>query len=263
MPNRDREYEYFNRAGKAEWRCKYCPKTYLLSGGTAIISEHLNNRHGIKRDGAQDSRAKNQQKSIKEAMEQSGQHPHKRRKLHHREKGDSLDGGVLEILWVSVIAACSLTFRLVCLDPFRAFLHYLNPDIDVWLPTSPTTVSSWVIRQFQDRKGDMAQQIQSARSKIHISCDLWTSPNSLAILGIIAHFINENGKLQHCTLALKDIIGDHGGENLAKAMMEVLEEWGFVSKLGFFTMDNATNNDVMMRALQRGNLPISASNTTC
>ncbi len=35
-------------------------------------------------------------------------------------------------------------------------------------------------------------------------------------------------------------------------MIEVLDEWGFVSKLGFFMMDNAPNNDTMMRALQRG-----------
>src|SRR6266487_5328499 len=97
----------------------------------------------------------------------------------------------------------------------------------------------------------MIQQIQSAWSKIHISCDLWTSPNSLAILGIIAHFIDEEGTLQHATLALKDIIGDHSGEHLAEAIIEVLDEWGFASKLGFFMMDNAPNNDTMMRALQR------------
>jgi len=35
-------------------------------------------------------------------------------------------------------------------------------------------------------------------------------------------------------------------------MIEVLDEWGFASKLGFFMMDNAPNNDTMMRALQRG-----------
>jgi hypothetical protein len=85
-----------------------------------------------------------------------------------------------------------------------------------------------------------------------ISCDLWTSSNSLAILGIIAHFIDEEGKLQHCTLALKDILGEHTGESLTNAVLEVLDEWAFVSKLGSLTIDNAPNNDTMMRALPRG-----------
>jgi hypothetical protein len=80
---------------------------------------------------------------------------------------------------------------------------------------------------------------QSERSKIHISCDLWTSSNSLAILGVVAHFVTEDGRLQRCVLALKDIIGKHTGENLAQAMVEVLEEWRFASKLGYFVMWNS------------------------
>jgi len=98
----------------------------------------------------------------------------------------------------------------------------------------------------------MKAKIHSARSKIHVSCDLWTSPNSLAILGVIAHYVDEDGNLQHTNLALKSIIGDHTGEHLATAILEVLDDWGFASKLGFIVSDNAALNDMMMRALQRG-----------
>jgi hypothetical protein len=50
-------------------------------------------------------------------------------------------------------------------------------------------------------------------------------------------------------LALKDVIGDHSGENLAKAVIEVLKEWEITSNLGFFVIDNASNNDTIMRAI--------------
>jgi len=53
-------------------------------------------------------------------------------------------------------------------------------------------------------------------------------------------------------LALKSIIGDHTGDHLAKELITVLDEWGFVSKLSYFIMDNAPNNDVMMRSLEHG-----------
>jgi hypothetical protein len=84
------------------------------------------------------------------------------------------------------------------------------------------------MRQFEDQKDQIKLVIWSAQSKIHISCDVWTSPNSLAILGITAHFIDKEGKLQHCTLAITDSLGEHLGESLTKAVLEVLEEWGFI-----------------------------------
>ena len=125
---------------------------------------------------------------------------------------------------MNVLVACSLALRLICIPEFRVFLAYLNSDINVWLPTSLTTIYSWVIRQFEDHKGDIKTRIQSARSKIHISCDLWTSPNSLAILGVTAHFVSKDKSFQHCTLTLKDIIRDYTNEHLQEAILEVLTD---------------------------------------
>ena len=144
----------------------------------------------------------------------------KRRKLWHRVEGQSLDGNILEILWVNVLVAFAL--RLICIPQFRAFLQYINPKVLEFLPTSSNTIREWVLRQYKSRKETMKSKIHSARSKIHISCDLWTSPNSLAILGVIAHYIDKDGALQHTNLALKIIIGEHTGEQLATAIIKVL-----------------------------------------
>ena|SRR6266536_976630 len=104
----------------------------------------------------------------------------------------------------------------------------------------------------------MVTKLKTTRSRIHISYDLWTSPNSLAILGIIAHFVDINSNLQAVTLVLKDIIGDYIGEHLVTAILEVLGDnnWQLLRNLGYFTIDNALNNDTMMRAIQRGNISI-------
>ncbi|KYK57504.1 putative AC9 transposase [Drechmeria coniospora] len=108
------------------------------------------------------------------------------------------------------------------------------------------------MRQYEGQKEKVKQRIQSAKSRIHISCDFWTSPNSLAILGVVAHYVTEDGKLEHCTLALKDIDCEHDGSHLAAAIMEVVDDWGFASKLGYFVTDNASNNDTMMKSLSLG-----------
>ena len=36
------------------------------------------------------------------------------------------------------------------------------------------------------------------------------------------------------------------------AILEVVNKWGFASKLGYFVMDNAGNNDTIMRSLSLG-----------
>ena len=48
-------------------------------------------------------------------------------------------------------------------------------------------------------------------------------------------------------LALRQVIGEHSGENIAKSTTEVILEWGIASKLGYTQMDNAPNNDTMMK----------------
>ena len=77
--------------------------------------------------------------------------------------------------------------------------------------------------------------------------DLWSSPNQLPVLGITAAYVCEDGKLETAVLALRVVEGTHDGENLSKYMMEVIIEWGIASKLGYFNMDNAPNNDAMLR----------------
>lgn len=108
------------------------------------------------------------------------------------------------------------------------------------------------MRQYEDQKEKVKQRIQSAKTRIHISCDLWTSLNSLAILGLVGHYVTEYDQLEHHMLALKDIGSEHDGSHLTAAILEVVNEWGFASKLGYFAMDNAGNNDTMMRSFSLG-----------
>ena len=266
MPDEDRETRYFNqRTGKEEWRCKHCNKTYSCSGGTAAPAKHLTDLppegHGFLRGAPRTAKVTNIRTILEQARHTAEENPQKRRRLND-QYGDSIAPDQLEALYVRFIAACSVPFRLVECPEFRAFLVYLNADIDSWLPDTHATIRKWVMRQYQAQKEKIKQGIQSTKSRIHISCDLWTSPNTLAILGIVAHYVTEDCKLEHHTLALKDIDGEHDGSHLAAAIMEVVNDWGFASKLGYFVMDNASNNDTMMKSLSLGRYyPLFLPNT--
>jgi hypothetical protein len=251
MPDEDPETKYYNSSGKEEWRCKYCSKTYARNGGNSCIKRHLLEKHAKTEKSSRENISAKRQRSIEQALELAETQSFKRRKLNTTcSDGHSLDGGHLEVLYVKFLTACHLPLRLVECPEFRDLLNYINNDIDTWLPTSHTTVTHWVLRQFDSMKQQMKSRLHSARTDIHISCDLWTSPNCLPILGFIGHYISEDGQLESATLALIDIEEEHSGENLARYLQQVVEDWGIGSKLGYIQMDNARSNDTMMREFE-------------
>jgi hypothetical protein len=248
----DMQYVFLNSEGKEEWRCKFCMANYKISGGTGTISDHLKT-YDITKDSEENTRAKNVQIDIAKAIESVQETPQKRRKLNSSNGGSlPLDGDTIEVLYVKFISACNLPLRLVECPEFRAFLHYLNEDIDRWLPTLHNTIRGWVLRQFKIEKDKIRSQLANTKTKIHLSLDIWTSPNNKPILGVIAHYISSAGILEQVVLAMKEIEGNHKGENLAPVLIEVIRDWEIAQKLGYMVMDNASNNDTMMQALSIG-----------
>ena len=107
-------------------------------------------------------------------------------------------------------------------------------------------------RQYDGHEVRIKQIVQPARSRVHISCDLWTSPNSLAISGIVAHCVSEDGQLQHVVLALREIERGHTAVDLVSEVIKVIDDWGIALNIGYFMMDNAPNDDTMIAELSRG-----------
>ena len=81
--------------------------------------------------------------------------------------------------------------------------------------------------------------------------DLWTSLNSLVILSIVAHYISATGNLDNSVLALREVNGEHSSENQAVEILNVINDYSIASKVGYFVMDNVTNNDTMIKELSK------------
>src|SRR6266516_1099627 len=121
-----------------------------------------------------------------------------------------------------VLVAGNLPLTFVELPEFRDFCFLLNQDIESWLPGSHNTARSWIIRQYKVQKLRIKQQISNALSKIHVSCDAWTSLNNLLILGVIAHFILSEKKLKRCVLAIKELYREHTSISIASQVLDVI-----------------------------------------
>lgn len=173
---------------------------------------------------------------------------YKRRRLDSVQS-TTINPSTLEQLFIQWISRCSVSFNIVEISEFRNLLAYLNPEVNNWLPTSHSTIHKWTMRCYDNERNQVIARVQSALSKIHFTVDLWTSPNKLPLVGIIGHYITENGDLCQSVLSLREIHGRHTGENQALIIVKVIAEFGIASKLGYFMMDNATNNDTMIATL--------------
>ena len=89
------------------------------------------------------------------------------------------------------------------------------------------------------------QNLASARM-VHFTFDLWSSPNHRAFLGIVGHWVGADGKLHGTLLGLRRFHGSHTGINQAEHFWEVIKFYELETKIGYFTLDNASNNDTAL-----------------
>ena len=50
-------------------------------------------------------------------------------------------------------------------------------------------------------------------------------------------------------LVIKEVKGNHSGENIAKYVIKVIKDYKIKKQLSYFVIDNANNNDTLMATL--------------
>ena len=93
-------------------------------------------------------------------------------------------------------------------------------------------------RIFESKIDVVRAELGTALTKIHLSFDLWTSPNRLSIMAVFAHFIDKVGCQQSRLLALRRQFGTHSGENLAHTLFGIVQTWGIGERVGTVMSDN-------------------------
>ena len=231
--------------------CNRCPKSYSITGGTANMARHLKKQHAI--DLATSATA---EKRIREgttidmAILRGAEANIKANEQRRREMmGIGLDKATLEYLYLQWTISHDVAFNQVRDTYFRTFLDYVNPVANRMLPDSDSTIKTHAEGLFAEGKQRLRHILATALSDIHITCDMWTSPNHLGLLAVIAHFTSE--KPEHCTvtLALKELQGEHSGENQAGVVLDVLNDYEIRNKLGYMVMDNVGSNDTLINAV--------------
>src|SRR5438046_3371464 len=127
---------------------------------------------------------------------------------------------------------------------------YLDPKSTSAL-MSDRTITRHITKYFETAKAASKERLSLAQSRIHISYDLWTSPNHKAMIAIVAHWMMEDYDMKSALLAIREVHREHSGENIANVVYSVMKEYDIHSKFGYFVGDNATNNNTSIEFLDQ------------
>ena len=201
----------------------------LIINGISSIHSHFRSKHNIDQSGKVIER----ESSARVSMASSG--------LEEFIFQSTLDK--FKLLLIQWIIFCHISFLQIENKYFHNLLTFLSTALGSFLP-SRNTFCCWVLEEFKIRKLRLRKTLRKARSKIHLSFNLWTSPNFYSIIAIVAHFIDSKGHRQTKLLAIRQLKGEHSGENIAASVLQVIREYRIQRHIGFFVLDNASSNDV-------------------
>jgi len=144
-----------------------------------------------------------------------------------------------------------ISFSQVESKHFRQMMVYVDAVLDSsnFLPQSGNTIRDWVLKDFGRCKEQVLKQLAETEGQIHLSFDLWTSPNSLALLGVVAHWMSKDKQLQTTLLGLRRLKGAHTGENMSAVVLDVIHTFQTENRIGYFVLDNAESNDTCIKHL--------------
>ena len=134
-------------------------------------------------------------------------------------------------------------------DCFRELLFMLAPALRAYLAHCGSTIRRWIASEFKRQQQHIQEELSTAKSRIHITLDLWTSPNYLGLCGVVAHYLGKDLKVKSCLIGLRRIRGSHSGENIAEVVKDVLVEYNIISNLGYFCTDNDVTMDKSIRLI--------------
>jgi len=243
------EYEIQNskKEGKKPrvWVCNHCTAFHSYTvNGSQHIKDHLKRTHKI-----HENQTTPQPMLIAERLRQ--QHAPAQVDSRLLAEGDKMviHKRKFEEALVAFLCCAHIAFNIVENEFFVALLTTSSNFLPDVLPNSHNTAKDWAMVLYQKRKLRVKELLQKARSNIHLSFNLWSSPNHYSFNAVVAHFVTFDYKIASVLIGFRNLLGVHSGENIAASVQEVVQEYEIQSRLGCFVLDNAYSNDTAVEAL--------------
>ncbi|KAJ6436596.1 hypothetical protein O9K51_10838 [Purpureocillium lavendulum] len=227
-------------------------KEYGIANAHNRVRDHLRDKHCIRISETRTAKMIGQQNAIDRLFEQQAarQEGHDIEQEHHLLA--AVDDELYNQALVNLLTAHSLPHSLVEWPEWYAMLHTVNYMAPGVVTQSRGQVPKLLEASFITHREKLRSKLKSSLTQVHFSIDIWSSPNHHSLLGIVAHFIDrECRQLRKALLALRELEGAHSGEAIAETFLTVIDSYGLHGQVGYFTLDNAYNNDTMLQAIAK------------
>ena len=139
---------------------------------------------------------------------------------------------------VDFIAEDLMPLHLVESQWFQKLLSLLDPQYT--LP-SRKHLSKTLLRNKYDRPKAVVIEHLTTVTTLSLTIDLWSNRQMRSYLGITAHYITGNWKLEHIVLGCNRVQGRHTAENIQFWYDEVVSDFGISEKVKHIITDSGSN----------------------
>lgn len=246
------------------WLCKVCsfakrspgdPYT-LLATNPENVYKHLAGKHKIFSEDPEQAAKYKPRKLTPQGQPAIDAFTRKRKAEEAFEQSQiaQFDKAKFRRLIVNWLAETNLPFTAASSPALHAAFHYVNPQVTIQqaMPGS-RAVRKQILCDYHKYKSRVIEALARSPGQVHIAFDGWTSRNRHGFFAINAQFLDSTTfEPKKILLNLPHMEGNHTGVNIAAQVTEVLREFGLVTnprQLGYFTVDNASNNDTALAEL--------------
>lgn len=227
--------------------CKHC--IAWSAQNTTNLRQHLQAKHGITVT-SQSRRIDTSSNTTLQSLYEKAMVVNQTSELDAQILKRALSKEIITQAIVSLIVAENLSFRIVESPYFHTLCKALNPAASNEVISSHSTIKEHIRKSWLFHKDIVRKKLQSSRSVIHLSIDVWTSPNQKLFLAVCAHFVDlESETLQKALIGLP-FISSHHATTQYKALFYVLQDYDILSKIGTIISDNAPTNDKLCKILE-------------
>ena len=145
-----------------------------------------------------------------------------------------------------MIVVDELSFKFVENQGFRDFISEAQPRFKV---PSRVTIAKDCMNMFKQEKEKLKGYLSKNHQMVSLTTDTWTSIQNMNYMCVTAHYIDDGWELNKKILSF-NLITDHKGETIGRALEKCLKEWG-ITKICCVTVDNASANNLAIAYLLR------------
>ena len=216
--------------GKRFWYCYLCEKKRcqqelpIVDKGNSTALDHIKQKHQIDQTGGSINCNQPGQRTICTLGSSIA------RLVFQRD----LDA--FKELFIRWIVYCHVAFFQMENDYFRELLFYLTPVLADLLPKAAKTIRKWVKDEFLTRKEALRKELIEAEAVSPYHLMFGQHPAAYAILGAVAHFVDNTGKRRSAVLGLRQLHGTHTARILQGSYCGYLMNTIFEDGLGSLSL---------------------------